>query len=205
MTTLFLVRHGETDWNRGGRIQGSVDIPLNDEGRAQARDAAVRLRTMLEGRTPVVASSDLSRARESAQIIAREFDVDVAGPYPDLRERAYGRAEGMDVDEFRAQWGPWRSAEIPGAETWPQLRHRALRGIRGAVRDARSRHAPVDVPIVVVSHGALIREVIRHASGGERPHEDERLPNGSIVSILVERERLRVLSWADALADPVAR
>lgn len=204
MTTLFLVRHGETDWNRGGRIQGSVDIPLNDDGRDQARDAAGRLRGMLDDRTPVVASSDLSRARETALIIAREFAVDVAGAYPDLRERAYGQAEGMDVDDFREQWGPWRSAEIPGAETWPEVRHRALRGIRGAVRDARLRHAPVDAPIVIVSHGALIREVIRHASGGERPHDDERLPNGSIVSLLVERERLQVLSWADALAEPAA-
>lgn len=204
MTTLFLVRHGETDWNRAGRIQGSVDIPLNDDGRHQARNAAVRLRTMLDGRIPVVASSDLSRARETAQIIADELAVDIGGTYPDLRERAYGQAEGMDVDDFRAQWGPWRSAEIPGAETWAHLRLRAIAGIRAAVRDARRVSAPVDAPIVIVSHGALMREVIRHASGGERPHDGERLPNGSIVSILVERERLRVLSWADALAESAA-
>ncbi len=64
---LILVRHGETDWNRDRRIQGTTDIPLNDTGRAQAREVAERLREELEGVGPVVvASSDLSRAAETA-------------------------------------------------------------------------------------------------------------------------------------------
>ncbi len=66
MTTLTLVRHGETDWNRDRRIQGTTDIPLNDSGRAQARTAAERLRVQLPVDAPiVVACSHLSRAHET--------------------------------------------------------------------------------------------------------------------------------------------
>ena len=60
MTSLILVRHGETDWNAQRRIQGSTDIPLNENGRTQARETAERLRDELAGDGPVViASSDL--------------------------------------------------------------------------------------------------------------------------------------------------
>jgi len=74
VTTLILVRHGETDWNRDRRIQGSTDIPLNDTGREQARDAAAGLRETLELPT-FMAASDLSRARETAEILAGELDL----------------------------------------------------------------------------------------------------------------------------------
>ncbi|MFK9866833.1 histidine phosphatase family protein, partial [Escherichia coli] len=60
MPILTLVRHGETDWNARGRVQGSTDIPLNDTGRAQAREVAATLATDLAGRDVVVVSSDLS-------------------------------------------------------------------------------------------------------------------------------------------------
>lgn len=70
-TRIILVRHGETDWNRAGRIQGSTDIPLNDTGRSQARDAAERLvAEVTDAATVAVVSSDLSRARETATLIA---------------------------------------------------------------------------------------------------------------------------------------
>ncbi|KRA23550.1 fructose-2,6-bisphosphatase [Microbacterium sp. Root61] len=195
MTLLTLVRHGETDWNRERRIQGSTDIPLNDTGRGQARDAAAALRDSLDPRMPVVVvSSDLSRARETAEIIAHELGADAPTPYPDLRERSYGEAEGVSAEDFLARWGDWSTADIPGAEPWPDLRHRALRGLRHAVRDARRETAPRAVSLVVVAHGALIREVIRHASGGEFPHPGDRLANGSAYPILFERERLRMVS-----------
>lgn len=197
MTILTLVRHGETDWNRERRIQGSTDIPLNDTGRGQARDAAARLRETLDTATPVVVvSSDLSRARETAEIIAHELGSAAPHAYRELRERAYGEAEGVSAEEFLARWGEWSTAEIPGAEPWPDVRHRALRGLQRSVRDARRITAPQPVSLVVVAHGALIREVLRHASGGEFPRPGERLANGSAHPILFERERLSMLSAA---------
>lgn len=204
MTLLTLVRHGETDWNRDRRIQGSTDIPLNDTGRAQARDAAAALRDQLElpstGAAPIVAASDLSRARETAEIIAAELGLPAPRLYPTLRERAYGDAEGVDATEFISRWGDWYTAEIPGAEPWPHLRARGLRGLTEVVRDARAATAPAAASVIVVTHGALIRELIRHATGGELPPPGERLPNGSAYTMLFERERLRLLSYAGATA-----
>jgi broad specificity phosphatase PhoE len=193
VTTLTLVRHGQTDWNLAGRIQGTTDIPLNDTGRAQARDAAAALHGSFgPDTTPFVVASDLRRARETAEIIAGELGTQVSAVYPQLRERAYGAAEGMDVTEFAAQWGDWHTAEVPGAEPWPHLRRRALRAIRRVARDVRRQTAPAPASVIVVSHGALIRELLRHATRGELPLPGTRLPNGSGYTMLLERERLRL-------------
>ena len=194
MTLLTLVRHGETDWNRDRRIQGSTDIPLNETGRAQAKAAAAGLRG------DIIVASDLSRARETAEIIAAELELPAPRLYPGLRERAYGDAEGVDAADFIGRWGDWHTAEVPGAEPWPHLRERGLRALAQVVRDARSGTAPAAASVIVVTHGALIRELIRHATGGELPPTGERLPNGSAYTILYERERLRLLSYAGATA-----
>ncbi|MDZ8276107.1 histidine phosphatase family protein [Microbacterium aquimaris] len=199
MTSLFLVRHGETDWNRQRRIQGSTDIPLNDAGRAQAAEAAHRLRGLIDAGRPVaVAASDLGRAQETAGIIAEELALGPVAVYPDLRERSYGQAEGLRPEEFSERWGSWDRAEVPGAEAWPAVRRRALRGLRAAVGDARRATAPAASTVVIVSHGALLRELIRHASAGEFPLDGERLPNGSIHRLHVERDHLSLLSYEAA-------
>ncbi|TFV82307.1 histidine phosphatase family protein [Microbacterium sp. dk485] len=199
MTLLTLIRHGETDWNRNGLIQGSTDIPLNDTGRAQAREAGMLLAERREDDTPiVVVSSDLSRAAETADIIAEVLGVAAPHRYPGLRERSYGEAEGVDAVEFRERWGQWSTAQVPGAEPWPDVRDRALRAIRTAVDDARRATAPRAPEVVAVAHGALIRQVIRHATSDELPAEGERLPNGSAHTFLIERERLRLLSYVGA-------
>lgn len=204
MTLLTLVRHGETDWNRERRIQGSTDIPLNDTGRAQARAAASMLHDQLGLSSapvaPIVVASDLSRAAETAQIIAVELGLSAPREYPGLRERAYGDAEGVDAADFIRRWGDWHSAEVPGAEPWPHLRERGLRALASVVRDARSATAPAAASVIVVTHGALIREMIRHATGGELPPAGERLANGSAHTMLFERERLQLLSYAGATA-----
>jgi broad specificity phosphatase PhoE len=197
VTTLTLVRHGETDWNLRRLIQGSTDIPLNDTGRRQAQEAAERLRERLTEDAPiVVASSDLSRARETAAIIAAEFAVPGPQTYPQLRERNYGDAEGVDIGEFRERWGDWDHAVVPRAEAWSDVRIRALSGLRAAIRDARHATFPVAPSVIVVSHGALIRELIRHATGGEFPSAGERLANGSAHTFLMERDRLSLLDYA---------
>lgn len=196
MTVLTLVRHGETDWNRRRLFQGSTDIPLNDTGRAQAQDAAARLRDELDLDAPVmVVSSDLSRARETAQIIARELETSVPRAYPDLRERAFGEAEGLPIEELAAKWGDWPTADIPGAEPWPEVRTRAIRGMRQIARDVRRQTAPAAASVVCVSHGAIIREIVRHASGGDLPLAGTKLANASISSLLLERDHLRLITF----------
>lgn len=194
MTTLILVRHGETDWNRDRRIQGSTDIPLNDTGRGQARDAVDGIRDLLAGETPVVVASDLSRARETAQIIAAGLGSSVSALYPGLRERSYGEAEGLDVDEYHRRWGASPARDVPGAESHTQLRDRAIRTLQAVVRDARRAASPSAPAVVAVAHGGLIREVMQHASAGELPLPGDRVRNGAAYPFLIERERIRILA-----------
>src|SRR5262252_2076150 len=95
MTTLLLVRHGETDWNAEGRLQGHTDRPLSDFGRRQARALADEL----AGDSIVaVYASDLSRARETAEIVAAQLGLEVALD-PRLREKDWGTWEGLTPEE----------------------------------------------------------------------------------------------------------
>lgn len=177
MTDLILLRHGETDWNRERRIQGLSDIPLNDTGRAQAREAAALLRVELADAGPVVlVSSDLSRAIETAEIIAEALGSSGPRHYPGLRERGYGQAEGALVDEVPMLFGSAERDLIPGAETSVDLRERALRTLDEIAADV-GREMP-GASVVAVAHGALIAEVVRHASEGALPLPGARIPNG---------------------------
>jgi len=197
VTELILVRHGETDWNRERRIQGTTDIPLNETGRAQARDAATTLAATLPAETPVVVvASDLDRAQETGRIIAASLGADAPMVYPELRERAYGEAEGALVDEFRDRWGDWHVAQVPGAEPWADVRARGVRGLRRIARDVRRDTALAAAVVIAVSHGAMIGELIRHASGGTLPLPGERIGNGSLHRFVVERHSIRLLSYA---------
>ena len=191
MTILTLVRHGETDWNSGGRIQGSTDIPLNDTGRAQARELADRLATEYAGREAVVVSSDLSRAAETADIVAAALGTTVSLRMPGLQERSYGDAEGMDAPTFYDTYGPWHAADVPGAETWPVVRERALAALAEAVASA-----PEGTDVIAVAHGALIREVILFATDGAFPREGERLPNCSATTFRLDADDWEMLAYA---------
>ncbi|MFS0867610.1 histidine phosphatase family protein [Microbacterium sp. 179-B 1A2 NHS] len=195
MTTLTLVRHGETDWNLNRRIQGSTDIPLNATGRAQARAVGLELAETMNPDVPIVlASSDLARARETGEIIADALGVPAPQTYRALRERSYGDAEGVTDTEFVERWGEWHTAVVPNAEPWDAVTRRAVAGIQQVVRDARRATAPRAPEIIVVAHGALIRAVIGHATGGVHPVAGVKLANGSRHTFLVERERLRLLA-----------
>src|SRR5512139_4231488 len=102
---LLLARHGETDWNAAGRWQGHTDIPLNEIGRAQAAALADRLRS--EGIGAVV-TSDLSRARHTAEIVAGALGVPVALVDPGLREQRFGSFEGLTPRECEERYpGDW--------------------------------------------------------------------------------------------------
>jgi uncharacterized phosphatase len=147
MTTIYLVRHGETDWNRERRIQGSTDIPLNDTGRAQAAAAGELLaRREWDG----VYASPLSRAFETAEIIAARLGLAAPSPVPEMVERNYGEAEGMTGDDIDARFtGP-----IPGRETREEVAARAI----PAIIALAERHPGES--IIVVSHGGVIRTVL---------------------------------------------
>ncbi|HLS92797.1 MAG TPA: histidine phosphatase family protein [Microbacterium sp.] len=184
MTIIALVRHGETDWNREGRLQGHSDIPLNDTGRAQAAAAAEALRG---GDYARLVSSPLSRARETAQIIGKALGLDGPEEFDGLKERGYGVAEGLPVAEYWSRFPA--GTDVPDAESDDELLDRALATIVAIAEDAG------EAPVIAVAHGGLIGRVLRHISGGTLPREGERIGNGSQQIIQVNGQELRVIGY----------
>jgi probable phosphoglycerate mutase len=175
---LYLARHGETDWNAVGRLQGQTDIPLNDVGRAQARALADRLRTMgLAG----VLSSDLSRARSTAEIVCGELGVPLVGIDPAFRERSFGVFEGLTHHECRerhpVEWARFADARVapPGAESLDAV---AARMIEGALRVVARGGGPA----LIVSHGRAIRELVQAVRGTPA----DPVPNAAVYRVAVE-------------------
>jgi len=152
MTTIGWIRHGVTDWNLERRAQGQTDIPLNDAGRAQARLVAERLKG--EEAWDVVYSSDLSRAKETAETIGKALGLPVRLDER-LREMSFGTMEGTTPEERVIQFGSgWETLDF-GRET-PEAA--AARGA-SFVEDVLARHAGERV--LIVSHGALIGSTLR--------------------------------------------
>lgn len=156
MRRLVLVRHGETDWNVAQRLQGSSDIPLNENGRAQARTAAPVLARIAPVST--IVSSDLSRALETAHIIAEAMGADVVKDAR-LQERSYGAWEGLPEDvrrheqgEEHTRWERGLEPRVEGYEGHEAVVRRAL----AAVADHVIGHGTH----VLVSHGSTTRMLI---------------------------------------------
>lgn len=153
--TIALMRHGQTDWNLVGRVQGHTNIPLNDTGRAQAREAAEML--VEQGRNwSLITSSPLDRARETAEIIATRLGISLASPIDSLIEQRYGEAEGVSVAELETRW-PNRDFKF--GETSEEVAERGLR----TIEEIWETHA--GNPVLAVTHGAFIRRLIATISG----------------------------------------
>jgi broad specificity phosphatase PhoE len=154
-TTILLVRHGETDWNAQRRVQGKTDRPLNDTGREQARALADQLAGV---RLAAVYSSDLSRALETARIVADAHGLPVTS-VPELRERDFGTWEGLTDEEILERFPEARSGPWGDAETRDELTARVL----SALRRISGSHAGETV--LAVSHGGPLRAMLAEASG----------------------------------------
>jgi probable phosphoglycerate mutase len=192
-TRILLVRHGETDWNATGRIQGHSDTPLNAAGYEQARLAAQRL-----AREPVQAlySSDLARAFQTATIIGQVLGLTVVTS-PRWRERRYGAWEGLTSAEIQAhypeQFAEWRARSTdfapPQGESRSQLLTRALAELQTIAR----RH--VGKAVVVVTHGGFCYVVINHLFGSvDGDRREFTFDNASIHTLEVTGDRWSVIS-----------
>jgi len=172
VTTIFLARHGETDWNAQDRWQGHADTPLNDRGREQARELAARLADVP---FEAVYSSDLRRARETAEIVAdgREPAIQIE---PALREIDVGSWQGLTNAEIGDR-------ERTDGETLDAFRDRVLAAIASIGR----RHDGADV--LVVAHGGCARTLQRHLLGDPLPTLENcgvyvvRFENGVLQSV----------------------
>lgn len=151
---IGLIRHGLTDWNMLGKIQGQSDIPLNTEGRRQAELLGDRLLTE-EYTWDFVISSRLSRAEETGRIIASKLNIPVFEPDPRLNERSFGQVEGLTLSERESKWGrDWHLQEL-GQEKDEEIQARGL-----AFMEDMWNTFP-DKNMLVVSHGGFLAQLYR--------------------------------------------
>ena len=167
-TILGLLRHGQTDWNIDLRLQGSTDIPLNDTGRDQARLAASSLN---REDWDVILASPLSRAKDTADIVALELGMNVV-VVPELIERSFGVAEGLDHASWRKLYES--HVVIEGLESLEDLRTRTVQLLDLIANEYSGKR------VLAVSHGAFIRKVLNIVTNGALPREGERLSNASL-------------------------
>lgn len=180
MRRILLARHGETSWNALGKLQGHTDITLNDVGRDQARALGAELRDV--GLTAVW-TSDLSRARETGQIIADVLGLPAPAMDPELRERRYGVFEGLTRHECETRhpeaWQDWLAqiGSPPGGEPRAEAAARLDRALGRIVATmATAATASVDSgPVLVVSHGGVMRLWLMEMLGTDVPL----IPNGA--------------------------
>ncbi|CVK17756.1 alpha-ribazole phosphatase [Sporomusa sphaeroides] len=158
MTKLIIVRHGQTLWNLERKYQGHSDIALTDTGLKQAQAVAERL---AEEAVAAVYASDLSRAYKTAGYIAAKHNLTVH-TVPELREIKFGDWEGLTYEEISVRWPGllgklWTTPDelqIPGGETFHQLKARAYTAIEKIVAD----HP--DQTVAVVAHGGTIGTIL---------------------------------------------
>lgn len=182
---LYLVRHGETDWNLARRIQGSTDVPLNDTGRAQA---AATGRLLARRQWDGIVSSPLSRAVETASIIAGELGLPPATTIPAIVERNYGEAEGLADPELALRFPG--DAPVPGRETREEVIARVLPALMDLAEANPAR------ALIVVSHGGVIRSVLNEVDPDGR---HGMITNGSVHSFRYIDGGLRLIAFDDPI------
>lgn len=156
MTTFYIIRHGETDYNKNGRFQGQLDIPLNDDGRRQAGMIAARMAAV---KLDMIYTSDLMRAEETARIIAGGRPVTLE---PRLREIHVGQVMGMSRTEIERDlpeaWAQIRQDRddipFPGGESPADVQVRAM----AALADMADRYPSGHV--AVVTHGGVLKTIV---------------------------------------------
>ncbi len=198
-TEIILIRHGVTAWNRERRFQGQIDIPLDDEGRLQAMQLARAL-----GSEPLAAvySSDLSRARQTAEPLARALGQNLILE-TGLRERFYGAFEGRTWDELQRDhaedFSRWRAREVdfelPGSgESLRVLQDR----VAVTLRSLAERHP--GEKLAAVSHGGVLDCAYRIATGlGISEPRQHELLNASVNRIRYDGGSFQLISWADVV------
>ncbi|MBV9455572.1 MAG: histidine phosphatase family protein [Rubrobacter sp.] len=187
---MILIRHGQSTANASGIWQGQLNFPLSEHGRLQAAQTGRALRGM---KISGVYASPLSRALETAEIVAREasFCREVV-PVPGLTERHGGILEGHTWAEQEARNPIFaeKFLSLPGEERWPlvgaETDEEILARFERAVSSILSRHPDTDGALIVISHGGVMRAFLRVSFGPTILPGPERAPNASITRLLWE-------------------
>lgn len=200
MTIFYVVRHGETEWNKAGRIQGQQNSPLNQEGITQAQAAARALRRLPEPSLTRLVTSDLGRTLQTAAPIAHALALETLQDSR-LRERGFGVFEGLERAQMQAQYPEefdrWQSRDphyrVPGGESLEDMRVRLSASFHEMARRWPREN------VVVVTHGGVLDVLYRIANGitSEAPR-DWTLANASLNVIAIDQAlQWQVLDWGN--------
>jgi uncharacterized phosphatase len=170
MTKVCIVRHGQTDWNKERRLQGTTDIELNDTGEQQAREARDFLK---EGEWDAIITSPLKRARRTAEIINEGLNLPLL-EMEEFAERHFGVSEGMLIEESRKKYPNGGS---PGQETREEVIERVLRGVEHIQQEYPEKN------VLLVAHGAVISILLAHLSPDKFIYGETRLINACFNTI----------------------
>ncbi|MGM0835377.1 MAG: histidine phosphatase family protein [Bacillota bacterium] len=174
MTKFGFIRHGSTSWNKERRAQGSSDIPLDQDGINDAKKLAARLSSE---NWDYIYSSNLSRAKQTAEIVAEKLDVPALILDTRLREVSGGLIEGTTEAERVEKWGAdWRSMDM-GIEKVESVLERGL----ACLNDIHQKHQESN--ILIVSHGSFIRHLLRKLTPGV--DLESHLQNTSITTLTI--------------------
>jgi 2,3-bisphosphoglycerate-dependent phosphoglycerate mutase len=200
VTEILMIRHGETAWNAVKRLQGHLDIPLNADGERQAEALGRALR---DESLDAIISSDLQRARQTAQAIAVSRGVAVHTERG-LRERCYGAFEGMLYSEISQRYPEayvaWQAREIDArfpqgvhvAETLREFSERVINTITRIVTEGKYRR------VALVSHGGVLECAYRAAQGLGFAHaRDFDIFNASVNRFTWDGASLKLAQWGD--------
>lgn len=170
MTKIYIARHGETNWNKAGRLQGATDIPLNETGKKQAEECR---RFFIERKIEAIFTSPLLRASKTAKIINEGFDLPLI-EMPEFKERKFGKAEGMTYEE-RTKVFPRKN--YPNQENYKVFRRRLEMGLK------KIQEAYPNEEVVLVAHGAVIHTIFQIVKNAEFFPQHARLSNGGVSTI----------------------
>ncbi|MGH7327207.1 MAG: histidine phosphatase family protein [Polyangiaceae bacterium] len=207
MLELICVRHGRTSWNAALRFQGQTNVPLDDEGRTQARMLALQLRAVP---LDAAVSSDLDRCVETAKTILIEHPGVALRLDPDLREMNFGRWEGLPwaqivegdpklaVDDYARP----KLYTPPGGETFEDVVARASRAL-GRIREA----SPPGSRVLIATHAGVLHALLRVVLGPEGSEPQIRFSPGAVTRLALEEEGAgRLLSLNEtAVADSLGQ
>lgn len=180
---IYLIRHGETDWNKELRLQGREDVPMNACGEQQALECGNALNGI---EVDFIVTSPLQRAKKTAMIIAKQTGVDKVIIEEDLIERDFGEASGITYKEKNLRYA---NCEIPGYESTEELMERMDRVVKKYFEICPNGH------VLMVSHGGAINSLLSEITGGELGSGKTRLKNACITLLEVDTNQMQLVDY----------
>ena len=192
---IYLLRHGETDWNLKGRLQGHEDIDMNPKGIMQIEKAA-EIFAGFSKNVDVIISSPLARARKSAEIVADRLDYKTEDivTEPLFIERGFGLGEGLDYEERKKRF---TDDTYPGMEPLEELIERAGLALDTILKKYNDQN------VIIAAHGAILKALLTAVTEGKIVYEGDsvKVEPGSIHLIRYEKGKAALFQWNKDTSD----